>query len=142
MMASTIDARYPARPHDIFPDHRGLLCVYKTEFSAPQRRYAAALSTRIGSTHISNMHSRNIARLRLLRARSFATAASNPPLVALSPTARTQAEKISADWQGTSATGGKTKNLIGGEFVESTTKQWIDVVDPVRASSAERVQCS
>ena len=87
------------------------------------------------------MHSRNVARLRLLRTRSFATATSNPPLAALSPTARTQAEKISAEWQGTSASGGKTKNLIGGEFVESTAKEWIDVVDPVRAKySGEHVE--
>ncbi|KAF7800050.1 hypothetical protein EIP86_011293 [Pleurotus ostreatoroseus] len=85
------------------------------------------------------MHSRNVARLRLLRTRSFATAASNPPLAALSPTARTQAKKISAEWQGTNASGGKTKNLIGGEFVESTAKEWIDVVDPATQTLLTRV---
>lgn len=85
------------------------------------------------------MHSRAIARLRTVRTRSFATAASNPPLAALSSTARTQAEKISAEWKGTSATGGNTKNLIGGEFVESKTSQWIDVVDPATQTVLTRV---
>ncbi|KAJ3541972.1 hypothetical protein NM688_g6021 [Phlebia brevispora] len=85
------------------------------------------------------MHSRAAARLRTLRTRSFATAASNPPLVALSSTARAQAERISAEWKGTSATGGNTKNLIGGEFVESKAEKWIDVVDPATQSLLTRV---
>ena len=80
------------------------------------------------------MHARALARLRTVRTRSFATAATHPPLVGLSSTARAQAEKISAEWGGTSATGGNTKNLIGGEFVESTAADWIDVVDPVRGT--------
>jgi malonate-semialdehyde dehydrogenase (acetylating)/methylmalonate-semialdehyde dehydrogenase len=42
------------------------------------------------------------------------------------------AEKISAEWKGTSATGGTTKNFIGGEFVESKASQWFDVLDPVK----------
>ena len=79
------------------------------------------------------MHSRALARLRTVRTRSFATAATHPPLAALSSIARTQAEKISAEWRGTSATGENTKNLIGGEFVESKATDWIDVVDPVRS---------
>lgn len=49
----------------------------------------------------------------------------------LSALAHPIAEKLSADWKGTSMTGGKTKNFIGGEFVESKTDKWLDVNDPV-----------
>lgn len=77
------------------------------------------------------MH-RTIPRLRTLHARGYAVAAaSKPPLSGLSSKARTRAEKLSAEWQGTSATGENTKNFIGGEFVESKASDWIDVVDPV-----------
>ena len=80
------------------------------------------------------MHSsRSLPRLRVLHARSYATA--KPPLSGLSQTARSRAEKLSAEWNGTSATGDNTKNFIGGEFVESNAKEWIDVVDPVRQSA-------
>ncbi len=69
------------------------------------------------------------AQLRGVRA--LATAAPRPALSGLSATAKSKAEKISQDWKGTSATGANTKNFIGGEFVESKTDKWIDVVDPV-----------
>ena len=49
----------------------------------------------------------------------------------LSSAARPRAEEISANWKGTSATGGATKNFIGGEFVDSNTTEWIDIHDPV-----------
>ncbi|KAF5356174.1 hypothetical protein D9756_004092 [Leucocoprinus leucothites] len=52
---------------------------------------------------------------------------SNPTLNAI---ARPIAEKLSADWKGTSMMGGKTKNFINGEFVESKTDKWLDVNDP------------
>ena len=42
-----------------------------------------------------------------------------------------KAEQISSQWKGTSATGGKTKNFIDSEFVESKTAEWIDTHDPV-----------
>lgn len=79
------------------------------------------------------MLSRTSARLRTLSARSFAsaTSASRPALSGLSAPARERAERLSAEWKGTSATGESTKNFIGGEFVESKASQWIDVVDPV-----------
>ncbi|KAF8577890.1 Methylmalonate-semialdehyde dehydrogenase [Ramaria rubella] len=48
----------------------------------------------------------------------------------LTSLARAKAEEISKNWKGTSATGGKTKNYIGGKFVESQTTEWIDVLDP------------
>lgn len=67
-----------------------------------------------------------VTHLRALPLRSYATSASG-----LSATARAKAEKLSADWKGTSATGGTTKNYIGGEFVESKTDKWIDLHDPV-----------
>ena len=56
-----------------------------------------------------------------------------PPMGGLSEAVRVKAEELSA-WKGTSATGGNTKNFIGGEFVESKTETWIDVVDPVRTT--------
>jgi len=41
------------------------------------------------------------------------------------------AEEVSSKWKGTTANGGKTKNYIGGEFVESSAKKWLEVRDPV-----------
>lgn len=68
--------------------------------------------------------------------RGIATAAPKPPLSALTAAARSRAEQISKEWKGTSATGENTKNFIGGEFVESKTSEWIDVVDPVSVHQA------
>ena len=65
-----------------------------------------------------------INRLRIPHFRSYATSV-------LSPVARAKAERISAEWKGTSAIGGSTKNYIGGQFLESKTDKWIDVLDPV-----------
>jgi malonate-semialdehyde dehydrogenase (acetylating) / methylmalonate-semialdehyde dehydrogenase len=84
--------------------------------------------------------SRTAARLRSLnvhlRTRGLATAATRPPLSGLSTNARERAEKLSAGWKGTSATGGNTKLFIGGEFIESKTSEWIDLADPVCFTSA------
>ncbi|KAH8099427.1 methylmalonate-semialdehyde dehydrogenase [Cristinia sonorae] len=77
--------------------------------------------------------------LAALRSRGFATAAPKPPLSALSATARSKAGQLSKDWKGTSATGENTKNFIGGEFVESKTTEWIDVVDPATQTLLTRV---
>lgn len=41
-----------------------------------------------------------------------------------------RAEKLSSDWKGTSATGGTTKNFIAGQFVESDTSSWTEILDP------------
>ena len=84
--------------------------------------------------HSTRVISRMARRTRIGGGRGYASAASQsqPPLVGLSSTQRAHAEKISAEWKGTSATGGNTKNFIGGEFVESKAEAWIDVVDPVR----------
>lgn len=54
----------------------------------------------------------------------------------LSPLAKAAAEEVSSKWKGTSATGGKTKNYIGGEFVESKAEKWLEVRDPVSLSGA------
>jgi malonate-semialdehyde dehydrogenase (acetylating) / methylmalonate-semialdehyde dehydrogenase len=67
-------------------------------------------------------------------ARRYATAAgghSQPPLNGLNSNARARAEQLSSEWKGTHASGGNTKNYIGGEFIESSTKDWIEVLDPV-----------
>ncbi len=69
-----------------------------------------------------------------LSVRSYATTGSRS-LGTLSATAKAKAEKISQEWKGTSATGGNTKNFVGGEFVESKADKWIDVVDPVSFTS-------
>lgn len=68
-------------------------------------------------------------RLRCSHVRAFS---ASPYQKALNAKALPFAEKISAEWKGTNATGGTTKNFIGGEFVESKASQWFDVLDPVR----------
>ncbi|KAG6911547.1 hypothetical protein DXG01_011849 [Tephrocybe rancida] len=73
---------------------------------------------------------------RRLQSRAFSTSASR---LALSAPALPKAEQISAEWKGTSATGGTTKNFIGGEWVESKTSEWIDVVDPSTQTLLTRV---
>ncbi|KAI5121292.1 hypothetical protein M0805_002335 [Coniferiporia weirii] len=75
-------------------------------------------------------------------ARSFATAADvrvKSPLVGLSPAVRERAEQLSAAWKGTSASGESTKNFIGGQFVESKSTNFIDVVDPSTQTLLTRV---
>jgi len=57
----------------------------------------------------------------------------------LSSLARPRAEAISAHWQGTSCTSGKTKNFISGHFEESKTDKWNDVNDPSTQSLLSRV---
>ncbi|KAL1761996.1 Aldehyde/histidinol dehydrogenase [Schizophyllum commune] len=80
--------------------------------------------------------SRALLRRTSLSARLFATSASRS---ALSATALPHAEKLSAEWKGTSMMGGKTKNFIGGEFAESQASEWIDVVDPSTQTLLSRV---
>ncbi|KAL4069733.1 Aldehyde/histidinol dehydrogenase [Scleroderma yunnanense] len=70
---------------------------------------------------------------RLLHCRSYAT------IPALNAVARAKAEKLSAHWKGTSATGDNSKNYIGGEFVESSTAKWHDVLDPATQTLITRV---
>ena len=69
---------------------------------------------------------------RAISVRTYATVPVQPPLRGLNSAVREKAEKLSRDWKGTSCSGENTKNFIGGEFVQSRTTQWIDVVDPVR----------
>lgn len=71
------------------------------------------------------MAAHRLTRLSALSRRSYGSVST------LSTAVRAKAEKLSADWKGTSATGGNTRNYIGGEFVESTTSQWHNVLDPV-----------
>jgi len=53
------------------------------------------------------------------------------PNAILNAIARPIAERLSAEWKGTSLTGGKTKNFINGEFADSKADKWFDVHDPV-----------
>ncbi|KAH7912593.1 Aldehyde/histidinol dehydrogenase [Hygrophoropsis aurantiaca] len=72
-------------------------------------------------------------RLGALRGRSYSTA------VGLSASVRSKAEKLSAEWKGTNAIGGPTKNYIGGQFIESKSTEWHDVVDPSTQTLLTRV---
>ncbi|KIJ21889.1 methylmalonate-semialdehyde dehydrogenase [Paxillus involutus ATCC 200175] len=72
-------------------------------------------------------------RLSPVSRRTYAT------LSTLNAVSRTYAEKLSADWKGTNATGANTKNYIGGEFVESRAAVWHDVVDPSTQTLLTRV---
>lgn len=87
--------------------------------------------TRLASTSARNT----------LRVRGYASAAAAPQVQAgkYSPLAAKAAEEVSAKWKGTSATGGTTKNYIGGEFVESKADRWIDVHDPASNVVVNRV---
>ncbi|KAG6836379.1 hypothetical protein H0H93_008679 [Arthromyces matolae] len=71
-----------------------------------------------------------------LSARRFSTSAQR---LVLTPVALSNAERISANWKGTSATGGTTKNFIGGEWLESKASEWIDVLDPSTQTLLTRV---
>lgn len=82
------------------------------------------------------MFSPRFPQLRSIRGRTFAT---STPFNALSAVARSKAQQLSAEWKGTSATGGTTKNFIGGEFVESKTTEWIDLPDPSTQTVLSRV---
>lgn len=80
-------------------------------------------------------HASRISRLTCTRA--FASAAADVPhrsLGGLSAVVREKAERLSTQWKGTNASGGSTKNYIGGEFRESSTDKWVEVLDPVSAS--------
>ncbi|KAI0068309.1 methylmalonate-semialdehyde dehydrogenase [Artomyces pyxidatus] len=83
------------------------------------------------------MFASRVSPARALRTRSYSTA--RPPLAGLHPSVRSKAEKLSSEWKGSSATGENTKNFIGGEFVESRTSQWIDVLDPSTQTLLTRV---
>ena len=76
--------------------------------------------------------------------RSFAAASEakiRKPLVDLKPEIREKAELLSSSWKGTNASGGNTKNYIGGEFIESSTDKWVDVLDPVGMMSIYEPLC-
>ncbi|KAM6498429.1 methylmalonate-semialdehyde dehydrogenase [Amanita muscaria] len=82
------------------------------------------------------MFVRSLPFLRSSPTRAFSTSASSR---ALSAKAVPFAEKISAEWSGTSASGRNTKNFIAGEFVESKAGQWFDVLDPSTQTLITRV---
>ncbi|KAI6008306.1 methylmalonate-semialdehyde dehydrogenase [Pisolithus orientalis] len=70
--------------------------------------------------------------------RSFPTHSLTLAMAATAPS-RSPAGKLSADWKGTSATGNSTRNYIGGEFVDSTSDKWHDVLDPATQTLLTRV---
>ena len=70
-----------------------------------------------------------------VRFASTAAATSSSSSAKFAPLAIKAAEEVSSRWKGTTANGGKTKNYIGGEFVESSAKKWLEVRDPVCSSA-------
>ncbi|KAJ4499486.1 methylmalonate-semialdehyde dehydrogenase [Lentinula lateritia] len=68
-----------------------------------------------------------VARIRSINhPRSFSTTSA---ALALSNVARSKANQLS-QWKGTSVIGETTKNFIGGEFVDSKSSEWTEVLDP------------
>ncbi|EJU01902.1 methylmalonate-semialdehyde dehydrogenase [Dacryopinax primogenitus] len=64
---------------------------------------------------------------------------ARPPLEGLTPQARSIAEQLTEDWKGTSHAGGKVKNYIGGEFVESKATKFHDICDPATQTLLSQV---
>ncbi|KIK70843.1 hypothetical protein GYMLUDRAFT_32914 [Collybiopsis luxurians FD-317 M1] len=78
----------------------------------------------------------SLPRIRTLHhSRAFGTSAR---ALSLSSAARIKADSLS-QWKGTSVNGGQTKNFIGGEFVESKSSEWIDVLEPSTQTLLSRV---
>jgi hypothetical protein len=102
--------------------------IHESSIELPARNFGSFYQTRDLLPTIMSVARSSFSRLPAFRVRSFSTSTS---LASLSAAALPKAEQISAEWQGTSATGGTTKNFIGGEFLDSKTSQWIDVLDPV-----------
>ncbi|KAJ4485973.1 methylmalonate-semialdehyde dehydrogenase [Lentinula aciculospora] len=71
----------------------------------------------------------------ICRPRGFSSTSTT---LALSNLARLKANQLS-QWKGTSVNGGTTKNFIGGEFVESQSSDWIDVLDPTTQTLLSKV---
>ncbi|KAH8835879.1 Aldehyde/histidinol dehydrogenase [Flagelloscypha sp. PMI_526] len=63
---------------------------------------------------------------------------SSAPARTLSPSAAPKAASLGR-WSGPSFSGGKARNFIGGEFVESSTSDWIDLHDPSTQTLLSRV---
>ncbi|KAJ7791763.1 Methylmalonate-semialdehyde dehydrogenase [Mycena olivaceomarginata] len=57
----------------------------------------------------------------------------------LSSLSQAHAEELSAKWKGTNFLGGSTKNFIDGEFRESKTEKWIEILDPATQTLLSRV---
>jgi hypothetical protein len=87
-----------------------------------------------GLTALAYRSQTTVSRAAIVRYASSATAAStsnDKPKSGLAPLAARAAEEVSSKWKGTTANGGRTKNYIGGEFVESKAERWLEVRDPV-----------
>ena len=104
-----------------------------------------ALSSNTDTVQQYNMSSRTIAQ-RLTRAQPRALRLSGPArsFASTSQHRAGSGSLLSDDkaaehdnrWKGTATNGGPTKLLIDGEWVNSTTNDWIDLHDPVRLSLA------
>lgn len=55
-------------------------------------------------------------------------------LPSLTSTAAERAKDVESKWQGTSTSGGTTKNFVGGQWLDSKTQNWLDVHEPVSTS--------
>jgi len=73
--------------------------------------------------------SRTFSTCSSLRLASAATASSSS--ASLSGLSLERAKEIESKWQGTNTSGGNIPNFVGGEWVQSKAKEWLDVHDPV-----------
>lgn len=106
---------------------------------------SSALFSRLSFTLLSLLSLKMLRTVRLSRAgiiaaRGYASTATATAGAAsqLTGVAAQAAQEISSKWEGTSATGGNTKNYINGKFVESKATKWFDVNDPVSGSGHGR----
>jgi hypothetical protein len=81
---------------------------------------------------LSTIRSRTLPlSIRRFASAAHATAPTSSTAPRYSPLASKAADEVSSKWKGTNASGGKTMNYIGGEFVESQATKWLEVRDPV-----------
>ncbi|KAF9260222.1 Methylmalonate-semialdehyde dehydrogenase [Marasmius fiardii PR-910] len=57
----------------------------------------------------------------------------------LGATSLERAEQLSSQWKGTNFLGGTAKNFIDGEFRESSTDKWIELLDPATQTLLSKV---
>lgn len=74
----------------------------------------------------------------VLRLASPATSSSTSSSASLSGLSLERAKEVESKWKGTNTSGGKIPNFVGGEWVQSNAKQWLDVNDPVSTEKEKR----
>lgn len=80
---------------------------------------------------------RTFSTCNVLRLASPATSSSTSS-ASLSGLSLERAKEVESKWKGTNTSGGKIPNFVGGEWVQSNAKQWLDVHDPVSTGKEKR----